>query len=306
MLIEVDKSEWDDSIEVLNLSLMFKSKYLEIVSKSFNTQIQYLLLKDSNSIAAAICVFYKNKKVYCPDNFTYTPLWLNDTYSERKKNEFLEAIIKYLKTNFRKITLKLSPDIKDIRAFKWQNFNVEPRYTYLRFKDANYHKSIKARLNRGVKILSEVLVRDTTSDDINLNIRFLNQLKTQKRNLIYNENFLNNLNEAGFLESFNIDIEGVPICSFIILLDKIKKVGYTLMINGADRDNEYYHALIYKQMLAWFDENDYDYVDFCGANMQGISKFKSFFNPQLQVYFLVKFSRLQNFLNPILFLIKNL
>ncbi len=301
MISEVDKNTWDDCVGQFTSNLMFKSHYLEIVSTSFNTKIKYLLLRQNGDVVLALSVFHKNKRVYNPENYSYTPLWLQNSYSERKKNEFLRIIIVFLKTNFKRIDLKLR--LEDLRAFKWEGFTVEPRYTYLRLKDTNAHKSIKARLSRGGKVMPIIEVQKPSEDDINLNINFLKELKIGKQNIVYNECLLHNLNNAGYLKSFTIKVDHQSVCAFIVLLDEKQKQAFTLMINGADRGNEYFHALLYKQMLTWFDQQGFEFVDFCGANMKGISEFKSYFNPQLVSYYVVRYSYVQQLLRPFLNLI---
>jgi hypothetical protein len=72
------------------------------------------------------------------------------------------------------------------------------------------------------------------------------------------------------------------------------------MINGGTKDEEFLHAMVYIEITRWLDENNFDKVDFCGANYKGIAQFKSFFNPNLKSYYLVNYSSILNKIKPIL------
>lgn len=294
MFIEVDIHSWNQLIKEKTDDLMFNSDYLEALAESFNFKIKYFILNEQEKNLLASAVFIKGKNIVIADNYTYQPLWIESALSERKKNDSLIQFINFLKKNFRKIDFRLNPDLFDIRSFKWEGFNIETRYTYLRKKDTPINKTIRARFLRIKEELPNVIVGEPTISDIQVNIDFLKILKFSKAKIAAYKTFLVKWNNLGYLKAFSVNSDDKIECSFLVLIDKKAKRAYTLMINKANRNREYIHALIYKSIIEWLDENGFEDVDFCGANMKGISKFKSFFNPQLRIYFIVRYHPILN------------
>jgi hypothetical protein len=292
-LVELNKLNWNQNIENIIPDLMFKSEYVELLSQSFKFKINYIVIKQSGNINLVAIVFFKKNRIVFADNYTYQPLWINPSISERKQSGILSFFIKHIIKNFESVKFKLNPLLMDIRPFKWAGFSVEPKYTYFRYLNTPIHKNINARLKRGKIEILDVLVDKPTWSDININIDFLKTLKFNKRKIENYSRFLKDLKESGFLKSFSIISEGETIYSFLVLVDMFSKKAYTLMINGSTRNQEYFHALIYKKIIEWADEKSIEIIDLCGANMEGISQFKSYFNPQLKQYFIVRYGFFQ-------------
>lgn len=292
-LIEIDKANWNGSVEDIVPDLMFKSEYVELLSQSFNFNLRHIVIKEKGIINLIAIIFFRKQKVVFADNYTYQPLWINPTISERRQNAILTHFILYLKSNFSSVKLKLNPLIADIRPFKWEGFNVEPRFTYLRFRNALIHKKIAFRLKKQDSQMAGVLMEDPSLNDISINIDFLKRLKFKKTKANSYFNYLLGLKALGYVKSFTLKDENNVICAYLVLIDPGLKRVYTLMVNGADRNHRHIHSLIYKKIINWADEHDFETVDFCGANMKGISNFKSYFNPELQLYYIVRYSFIQ-------------
>jgi hypothetical protein len=297
MIIEVSEIEWKKYLNEKVLSVAFNPEYLKPISLSFNCKVNYLISKNKEELEFAMVVFSKGNKVILPENFTYNPLWQNPKLSERKQIEIQISLIKRLKKKYNKVIIKLNINIYDVRSFKWEGFNVDVRYTYIRFKDVKPNKSIDNRLKNINDNNVNISIQNPSLEDIDMNIEFLKSLNFNKIKCESYRDLMIRWNENGFLRSFRIEIEGKIVGVFIILLDPEIKKAYTLMINGTDREYEYAHALVYQSIINWLDKNDFDEVDFCGANIQGIAYFKSLFNPELKPYFILNYSRFQKSLN---------
>ncbi len=289
-LIEVEKADWNATVENFVTDLMFKSDYVELLSKSFLFDVRYLIIKEKGTINLASVIFIKKNKVVLADNYTYQPLWVNPTISERRQNGVLTYFIQYLKANFNSIKLKLSPLIKDIRPFKWEGFSVEPRFTYLRSINSPIHKKISGRIKKLRNEMPDILIGEPSMADISINIEFLKNLKFNNRKVGSYQCFLTGLKELGCLKTFTLKVENEIYCAYLVLVDLANKKAYTLMVNGADRNHRQLHALLYQEINNWADLNGVKTVDFCGANIKGISNFKSYFNPTLQLFYTVRFS----------------
>ena len=306
MIIEVSEIEWRSCLSEKVLSIAFDPNYLTPIGLSFNFKINYLIYKSKEELEFAMVVFSKGNKVILPENFTYSPLWINPKLSERKQIEIQISLIKLLKEKYKKIFLKLNIDIQDIRAFKWEGFNVEVRYTYIRLKNFKPNKSINNRLKKINNFKTNISIQSPSYDDIRLNIDFLKTLNFNELKCKSYLDLINKWNKNGFLKSFRIEIENKIVGAFLVLLDPQIKKAYTLMINSSNREFEFTHALVYQSITNWLDENNFDEVDFCGANIKGIAFFKSLFNPILKNYYVlnysamqVKFNSIKHFLNKI-------
>ena len=306
MLKEVNKHQWKEE-KLDDLGVFFNTAYLEGIEKSFSCIVKFYLDKSNDVLNCAIVLFSKGNRVYLPENFTYTPVWFKPDISERKQIEIFSALITQLKNQFYKITLKLNVDIKDVRAFKWDGFNVETRYTYIRDRETKIHKTIETRLKKIPTNEFILNIEKPNLEDILLNVEFLKEIGFRKSLRKKYIELLKLWNDSGFLKSFRIcDDKSISLGCFIVLLDENSKKAYTLMINGANRNHEFIHAMVYHEITKWLDQNDYKEVDFCGANYKGIAQFKSFFNPKLMSYHIVNYSPFLKYFNPILRLINHL
>ncbi|KHJ39630.1 hypothetical protein PBAC_01410 [Pedobacter glucosidilyticus] len=306
MIEEVSERDWVDFLSKKNIDLSFHPDYLTSVAISFNCIVKYVFFKDKEKINFAIAFFNKRSKVILPEHFTHNPIWINLALSERKQLDIYLQLVKYLKSKYSKIVLKLNTNVNDIRAFKWEGFNVETRYTYIRKKGTLAHKSIESRIKKSLGSSLNVQIDDTSKDDITINVDFLKVLNFNRRKRESYLKLFSSWKEKGFLKSFSISKEKKVLGVFIVLLDKNTKKISTLMINGADRNLDYLHATIYNEINKWSDENGFEEVDYCGANFNGIAQFKSLFYPELKPYFLLRYSKNQNKLRFIKFLFEKL
>lgn len=291
--IEIHKDNWDETIKDFIPDLMFRSEYVELLSQSFHFHLKYIIIKEKGIINLACVIFYKKKKVVLADNYSYQPLWVNPLISERRQISVLTHFINYIKTDFNNVKFKLNALIADIRPFRWEGFSIEPRFTYFRYNNTPVHKKISGRLNKLKNQMSAVLISEPSEDDISVNIDFVKSLNFKNSKANSYQSFLIGLRELGYLKSFTLkDGSGVN-CAYLVLADLAQKKAYALMVNGADRSYRQIHSLLYQEINKWADENDIKTVDFCGANMKGISNFKSYFNPRLQLYYIVRYSYFQ-------------
>ncbi|TZF83637.1 hypothetical protein FW774_09170 [Pedobacter sp. BS3] len=288
MLTEVDEAGWKTALNLEQHSIFFQPDYLNAVAEAFRVSVKYYIYTKKGKVLAALAVFKKGRNIVMPEQFTYTPFWVEEGLSEVKCNDILKEIITHLKRQYRKIALKLDVDIKDIRPFLWQGFVADIRYTYIKKTDEPVHPSIYKNLNKATHYTLETHFPDDKSIDIN--VAFLSELFFFKIKAVSFIKLMQLLTIKGYLQAFNVFYEEKHICSSLVLLDKKKNKSYTLLSNKINREHAYAHTLLYQGRIDWMCNNDFTYMDLCGADMEGISRFKAFFNPKLENHFYVSYS----------------
>ncbi len=299
MIVETDEGGWKSALFLSEMPIFFQPEYLNSIQAAFGIPLKYYLVQNDEITQAALAVFVKNGKIILPEHFTYTPLWLAEHLSERKKIALIKEVISHLKSIYSKIVFKLSPDIIDIRAFIWEGFEIENRYTYIKDGATAPHKSITRNLN--LADLKNFACHATEASIISIkkNIEILESLNFSKMQIYQIKTFLNKLSQTGLLFAVTLYESENCIASNLVLLDKIEKKGYLLFASPVSRSKKFAHTFLYQETINWLLVNNYAELDFCGANFEGIANFKSFFNPKLKPYYIVRYSALRNKLRPL-------
>ena len=132
---------WDDFIsESPQGTLFHRSEFLKILSYVFNKNCEVIYAEKGDTILAAVVIFpsikfglsYSSTAFYIPwDGILLNPI------SEKKlqchkisiQEKLVSDILKEIGKKFHYVTLKLSPDLFDLRPFVWDNWQVEPEYS---------------------------------------------------------------------------------------------------------------------------------------------------------------------------------
>lgn len=305
MLIQTDGTTWKETLANKDLPVFFEVDYLKAIRDSFNVTVDYFFYQEADEVVFASAVFVKRGRVIIPENFTYNPFWFKPGLNERRQLKIQKLFIEHLKSKYRNIALKFNMNVMDVRAFKWQGFDAEVRYTYLKDTGKPSHPDIEKNIKKADK--SVLIIAGKMSEEIiDMNLGFLRRLgyNNQKRRAY--KYLLLELEKLCYLKSFAVIKEDVLLAASIVLLDKKQKKAYTLISSPIVREIKYAHTLLYQERIDWLFKNGFKTVDFCGANMDSISNFKSFFNPELCPYYIVRYSAFKHRLNPFLNLLQRL
>lgn len=307
MLKEIKTDEWAKIVNNGSFPVFFNPDYLNAISTAFELKISYYNFIEKDTLLFLASVFFENNKVIVPDNFTYNPYYLNPTISERNQIAIQKQFIELLKSKYRSITIKFNIDILDIRPYKWAGFKIDVRYTYIKNTNEPAHHSIIRNIKTVSKKDIEVLVNKPTINAINLNVDFLTTLSyTPKQKKRY-FNFLVSISSKSLISNFEVYGNRKQVCSSLVLIDKLQFKGFILVLNPVSNEFKYAHTLLYQTIINWLKDNNYTYVDFCGANYGSIANFKSFFNPELKSYYVVNYKKKRfGFLNKIKVFVKQI
>jgi len=292
---KVNAVQWNDALVVIPHTIFFHEDFLNIISLVYSASLNFMLYRKGDELLAATAFFSKENSVITPVEFYYHPYFLKEQLIEVTYLQIHEELLSYLKKNYSAIQLKLDVNLTDIRPFIWAGFRVDNKYTYIKNGDTEPHYGVLKKLRKQDAREYYLKVEAPNEQSIGLNIDF------HSSGLGFSKNFcseyrslLQRWADAGYLKAFNVYRAQRHICSNLTLLDMNNKKAYQILLNNVSNEEKYAHTFLYQKVFEWCFENGFDTVDMCGANIQSISKFKSYYNGTLTPYFKVSYSPYQN------------
>lgn len=214
----------------------------------------------------------------------------------------------YLEKNYDEINLMLSPSFSDLRPFIQLNYTVTPQLTYyLNFEDEEkLWESLDGSLRRQIKKADEknFIINEYCSAEEFLNIMKLTFKRKGENLTIPDEIIIGTLQENCLKNNRYIfcakDKKGGLVSCIIFLVDS-KRCYYTLAGTHPDFLNTGVQSWLIWQALKALRTKQITMLDFLGANIPSIARFKEHFNPEPKTYY-----RMQKFPSTSLNVIKSI
>lgn len=315
---ELKKDEihlWDDIVDQSPQgTIIHKIGWLKIIEKHTNSKLHLLIGCLGNEIVAAIPLFSKKKyflnSIQSPTSNSMIqhlgPILPNyDSLKQDKKEyyfrEFCLKLDQYINSNKKSdiIHIESSPNLLDARPFIWNQYEVIPKYNYIKnIEDLDaiwndFKKEIRKNIVNCEKNGVEVYEGDF--EDYNFILESLSRRLNEQEVEAppSNDYFLDLYHKyhPDNLKIFMAKYGGNPVTGIIVTTykDKISVwVGATkINIKGI-----YPVDLIQWKIIEWGHKMGYKYCEIQGANMPSISYFKSRYNFDLEIYYsITKISR---------------
>ena len=294
MIREISENTWRQLLTSKCESIFFNPDFLNVVSKSFDYKLHYLVYTEGGNVVLAAAVFSKKDKIVIPLAFTYTPIYYSESISERKYLIVFNHLVKYLKANWSDVSLRLPITLTDLRPFIWAGFRTRLRYTYIKAPDGDIHKSVSKNYIRGLNEGLTFKVENPSKTTIEKNLLFFKNYGLSASSHVSYLNFFTHAAQRDYLISFNAYKSEQLISSNLVLIDRATKTLYTLLLYSSN--DKYSHTFIYKNGIDWAIKERFASIDYCGANEENIAIFKSYFNPELRQYVVVTYSRKRDFM----------
>lgn len=294
MVNAVSEQEWKLFLESQPSGLFADPLLHQAIAAATGTQNKYFLYnkKGKNILGLQAC---EHGNVLCsPMHYAYAPLLFDAELSENSRIEALTALIQFLKNAYTSIELRFSPDLKDMRAFQWEGFSLQARYTYIKDTSSlDYHKSVQKNLRKSTEEGIAYSVNEHISEGMATNASTLRAIGNA-----YPEKtiaFCQALQSAGLLYSFEAtDAQsGNLLASNLVLAGNNHQQAYLMLLNvqpglaGKENVHTGLYDFIFRECAARGITN----VDLGGANIKAIAAFKSYFFPELQSYFEVAYRK---------------
>lgn len=300
MWTRITEENWLLAIEKLDLPLFYQPNYLNAISNSFKLELNYFSFTSKHQVISLFSFFTDSKNaLVIPEAFSYSPFYINKSFSEKLYIDVLSSLIDILKKEFKSIKIKLPTDILDIRPFIWENFKIDIKYTHEKIGGLSPDASIIKNLTKDVISEYDFKVEDLTEHSLSLNLEFLSTLDFSTKKISRHRYLIQAWAKHDYLKAFNLYRDNVLICSNLVLLDFNSSKAYTILLNKVDAAHKFAHTYLYDQIIKWCVINQINNIDFCGANFKTISEFKSRFSTELKSYYVVNYSPISSFLKKI-------
>jgi hypothetical protein len=196
-------------------------------------------------------------------------------------------IAEYLASAYPRIHLRLNPENTDVRGFTWHGFKAIPLYTFRWFLNSELHtladerKKLRQAEAEGMS-LQEAFVPDAF-------LQLQKELEQRKQHSLGISHarlrkFFSTLYEQKLLKQFNIHHNSEIVSSNILLTDG-GEIAYTINLATAPAAMKRGAATYHSLALARFLPEQTRILDYCGANVKEVARFKSALGLELQSFF---------------------
>jgi hypothetical protein len=202
----------------------------------------------------------------------------------------IEEIADFLASRYIKLTMRLSPENYDVRGFTWKGYKAQVLYTSRWFLDTELkilpdeRKKLRQAETEGMELREGF--------DMEVFLRLQRDLELRKNHSLGISHqriadFFTKLHELGLLQQFNLHQKAQIVSSNILLTDH-QEVAYTINLATAPeamkRGAATYHSVALAKMLPPHTR----ILDYCGANVKEVSRFKSALGLELQSFYQIK------------------
>jgi hypothetical protein len=220
-----------------------------------------------------------------------------ESMKQDKKESYLNLIVQEIDNEINKIapnyfSVVLVPGFLDIRPFQWLNYQVNPKYTYminLKPELKGIWEGFSSLCRHNIRKGEDLKCRLVKCDDSSI----LTDLLTER----YNEQGLNHAVDPVFLnEAINTYPKNLILDC---LYDNDEIIGSTLnqaynrylgwMGLPKSQDSKYKNVneFMIWQLIQEAKSLGFEKFEISGANKQSLCSYRSKFNPQLELYFII-------------------
>lgn len=296
MLKEVDKDTWLEEIALQDTSIFDQPNYLEAVSLIYHTKLKYWIIYKEHKSIIGFATHIKNRNIIVPNHYSYSSFWFNnDKVGDYSFFEYLQEALGILKANFKYVSFRLPPNIKDIRAFNLLNFSAKVNYTYqknTKFETVfNYRKDTQLKLNKALKNNFEFHFNEFNEDALKQQVSDFQFFGFTKKQSKFYESYFELLIANGFLKSFTVFLNSKLVASALVIVDFKNLKAYNLLLSTSKENNKTEAStFLYDQMINFFKLNGFNFFDLYGADMKGIANYKAGFKGDLETHYTVSYS----------------
>lgn len=322
---EKDKVLWDMIARSDNGSLFHLWDFLKIMEKHTRfgilknkpELIPIIGFKGNSPIAIFPIFFFKYPKyVFSPPPHTECyylgPVFydfenLKQSKKEDYMEEFLSSVFDYIKELKPKgIKIKSLSYLVDQRPFTWQGFEIEPLYDYvinLENGEQFIWDGFKKNIRKNIRNAEEygILIEEGNPSDLesiydSLDARF----NEQNEKIMFRKRYLKDVFEEFFPDNLKIFLakKDGKIISGILLMCHNKQISAWIGTYKTELKGIYPNEFLLWESIRWSTANGFKKFKINWANNMRLNKYKSQYNPHLELYFSAsKFSRLFSILH---------
>lgn len=298
--LNIEINDWESFInQYTEVSVFGTEAFLKATASVYNYNLDIKVVSFNNKPILAVPLFTQGNKVVSPNHYYYQFMWEKETSKESwTQIEAWDFLLKELKKKYKQIKLRLPPSIQDVRPFMWNNFNVTIRYTYEKdLKELKYNENINRIIS---KKQNDYTFKKNCDWDTNWSFHKIDLLNFGIRNKSVNLflKYFEILASKNLIQVFNTYYKNKFLTSIVTIIDNKHKIAYFPLIGTSKvHSKNGLSTLLYHFAISQLRNDNIKIVDFCGANLKSISKYKNKFLPQLTTYYEVSYFRNIAFLN---------
>lgn len=307
-IIDVNcEEQWDEFVsKSVNGTIYHSSKWMKIVNLSPLYKHQILGIYNGIELCAGL-VWVEKKNL----NFTSAVTPLGSAYigfvlgkteatklSDRVSFEHsvIKEGLKYLETKYAEINLVMSPGLEDFRPFKSERYSVIPQMTYyLDFFDSeklwsSFDGALRRQINKAEKesfIFDNIFTPDEFFQILSSSFERKNNKFPIPREIIEGAVLEKCLKDGRFMFAARDKSSGKLSAGIIFLYDH-KRCYYSFAGTAAEYISTGVQPWLILKSLDEIRKSGITILDFVGANIPSIAKFKENFNPSPVNYFKVE------------------
>ncbi|MCB5253366.1 MAG: hypothetical protein RBR69_01880 [Candidatus Cloacimonadaceae bacterium] len=199
-------------------------------------------------------------------------------------------IASFMAEKYKWINFRLNPDNADIRGFSWAGYRVTVLYTFRQFIGSELcimpdeRKKMRQARKLGMKLIEDF--------DLDAFFHLQEELEKRKKHSLgiphsRIKDFFARLYEKGLLKQFNIYQDSQVVSSNILYSDN-GEVAYTVNMATSAEAMRQGAAIYHSLALASHLPKNTKILDFCGANIKEVSRFKAALGLDLHSFYHIK------------------
>lgn len=294
-------SEWDAFLAYTDGDYIFSNTtFAQIVARCFEIPFRIWVVRLNGKIEAGILIYEKTnwkwKRAIVPPSIPYNGLVLSNQVRAKnlaRDNQLMKALVSELQKVYLQLQIVQYPNFTDPRLLQWQNWKVNPRFTYLTppktFQDS-YQSLPKSKryLVRKAESATEFLSFESSSEMTDLvAASFGRQSKALSPPAPKLCAFLSELHQNQWTKFYGLKgINDDSLQSGVAVLQPSLQCAYHLFAGARKNDVNLYLNM---RILDHIYNQDVASYDFCGANIPNIAAFKSILQPRPTPYFFTQY-----------------
>lgn len=290
--------EWAHYSSLYNCDTLKAGKsFLNSLADTYNLKILHVAIKQKEDLCILTSFLIKDKRILSPNHYYYQFFWQNPDKSQWHHTEVLYFLLDELKKSYKTINIRLPITIKDIRPFKWQGFTIEIRYTLVKYlNDGKLHKNLSRILKNDINANGYKFETNTFwKESLAFHNKELKNFKFAKTYIQQVIRWFSALQQANLAYTFNVFYKDEFVSSIIAIVDeKDKKAYFPLIGTVKEHSSKGISSFLYQYALNQLKDFGVEKVDLYGADMREIATFKQKFEPELQNFYVAKYSAYDN------------
>ncbi|MGI5970632.1 MAG: GNAT family N-acetyltransferase [Oscillospiraceae bacterium] len=303
-----DKNLWDGFIDSSPYGLVFhKWDFLKLAEKHTGYKLLPYGIYKGEQLVCVFPLFYKKilgvRQLFSPppkSGIPYLGPVLQESYDNAKqvkKESIINSIVLEIDAEINKLapnyfSAVLVPGLLDIRPFQWLGYSVEPGYTYTcsLAPDLNaiwkgFSTVCRQNIRKGEALNCTL---ETSGDVSGITGRLTERYSEQGLNLTLSADYLSEVLKA-YPDNFKLNclLDNGKLVGSVLIQAYKRYIAWIGLSKMKDKKYVYANEFMIWQLMRQAKAQGFKRFEISGANKYSLCKFRSKFNPRLDMYFTV-------------------